>query len=213
MSGVAAKASASAVVQAAAEIGVFTAMSLGWLRAEIANVALVVLAVAWPPAVRWRPAAVRSVLRTYLPFAAAWLLFVIVYLRLLHLFGLPARPQPLLRQIADGGLGDPTAIGIVAGIVVIAPVCEEIVFRGYLWTGLRRLLPVTLAHVLTAAIFGLFHGWHYALPIALLGLLFGFLRARHDALLPAIYAHALHNGLTVAVTALWPGHLELLYPR
>ena len=51
--------------------------------------ALVALAVAWPPAVAWRPVALRSVLVHYLPFAVLWLLFVIGYLWSAHALGHP----------------------------------------------------------------------------------------------------------------------------
>jgi membrane protease YdiL (CAAX protease family) len=210
-------AKAKPIALAAAAIGLFTAMHFGWLASQIAIAAIVVLAFAAPPAVAWRPLPARAVLRAYLPFAAAWLLFVVVYLRVMHWLDLTVEPQPMLKDVArggvDGGAGGITAAGLFLVVVVIAPLFEEIVFRGYLWAGLRTRLPATATNVITAATFGAFHGWSYALPIAVLGAFFGFLRSRHDALLPAVYAHALHNGLTVAVTALWPGHLDLLYPR
>mgnify|MGYP001566827949 CR=1 FL=1 len=65
---------------------------------------------------------------------------------------------------------------------------------------------------ITAAAFGAVHGLPYALPIGLLGCLFGWLRVRHGSLLPAMFAHALHNSLIVLVTVAWPESLTLLYP-
>ncbi len=97
-------------------------------------------------------------------------------------------------------------------IVVLAPVFEEIVFRGYVFGALRTLMPPVATQLLTAVLFGLAHGWQYAFPIGVLALLFGWLRARYDALLPAIVAHAVHNGLTVGVTLAWPETLTWMYP-
>ena len=209
---------AAAIAQAAIAITAFVAMNRGWLDAPVLIVGYVAFALLWPPTVNWGPLPARAVLRTYLPFAAAWVVFVVVYLRAMHALGWTVAPQPMLQRIADGspvggGLGGATWAGLFVGIVFLGPILEEHVFRGYLWAALRSRSSAAVTNVLTAAVFGAFHGWHYALPIGVLGWFFGYLRAKYDALLPAVYAHALHNGLTVAVASLWPGHLELLYPR
>lgn len=175
--------------------------------------ALAVLAAVWPPAVPWRPLAVCCVLLRYLPFAAAWLAFVIAYLRLAHALGHPVAPQEMLRSLAEQGTALPGFWLRVTSIVVVAPFCEELLFRGYLFTALATLLPIWATQLVTAAAFGLVHGLDYALPIGVLALLFGWLRQRYGALLPSMFAHAVHNGITVVVTLSWPGHLDLLYPR
>lgn len=174
---------------------------------------LVAMAVFWPPQVRWAPLPVARVLAVYLPFAVAWLGLVIVYLRVMHALGFPVVPQPALLALAEHGTAMPELLATVTAIVVLAPLLEELVFRGYLFTALAGVLPASAVHALVAVAFGLVHGLPYALPIGVLALLFGWLRARHGALLPPVFAHAVHNGLTVLLTLLWPGHLELLYPR
>ncbi|MCA8954078.1 MAG: CPBP family intramembrane metalloprotease [Planctomycetes bacterium] len=174
---------------------------------------LLVLVTIWPPKVSWRPLAWRTVLAVYPPFLLLWLGFAIAYLRAMAAIDLPVPPQPLLDQLAHGGLALPNAGFALFGIVVLAPVWEEILFRGYLFTALAAALPRLLTHLLTAAIFGLVHGLHYALPIGVLALLFGWLRARHNALLPSILAHALHNGATVALAMAFPEALDWMYLR
>lgn len=42
--------------------------------------------------------------------------------------------------------------------ILIAPVMEEIIFRGFVYTRLKRGMPVWLAAVLSAALFGAMHG-------------------------------------------------------
>ncbi|MBX3461969.1 MAG: CPBP family intramembrane metalloprotease [Planctomycetes bacterium] len=192
-------------------IAVVAALSAGapawWLPAMLG------LAIVWPPAVAWRPLAGLAVLRTYLVWVLPWLLATVVYLRLLHACGHTVAPQPALVELAAHGLSAPGAWATILLVVGLAPVAEEILFRGYLYTGLATVLPVPAAQTGTAALFGLAHGLDHALPIAALGLLFGWLRHRHAALLPAMFAHALHNGITVLLALVWPGHLDLLFPR
>jgi hypothetical protein len=180
---------------------------------EWAVLGLVGLVAVWPPRVAWRPVAAAAVLRSYLLFAVPWFLAVVGYLRALHALGHPVPPQPMLSELATHGIAAPGAWLLVAGIVVVAPLAEEVLFRGYLFTGLRTVLSERATEVATAALFGLAHGPAYALPIAALALLFGRLRLRHGALLPSVLAHAVHNGITVLLALLWPGLFDLMYPR
>lgn len=184
------------------------------VSADLGMVLLVVLALLWPPAVRWRPLAAGRVLLSYLPFAVLWFAFVWLYLHGLAALGHTVAPQPMLQELArDGAASEQFGLKVV-GIVVLAPFFEELLFRGYLFSAcVAARLPNVATQLLVAALFGLVHGLDYALPIGVLALLFGWLRQRHDALLPSMFAHAVHNGLTVAVTLVWPGHLDILYPR
>lgn len=174
---------------------------------------LVALTLVLPPDVPWRPLRPLPVLRAYVPFALGWVLLVVLYLRVAHWLGLAVQVQPQLLQLAEHGTAAPGFWLLVAGIVVVAPLAEEVLFRGYLLGTLLQAVPRWPAQLLTAAAFGLVHGLAYALPIAILGLLFGWLRVRYNALWPSVLAHAVHNGLTVTLALLWPAHLDLLYPR
>lgn len=173
---------------------------------------VLVFALAFPPAVPLLPLRPREVLVVYLPFAAVWLLFVVGYLQAAAALGHPIQPQPLLEQVAQQG-ASATTLPILLGGIVLAPLLEELLFRGYLLGSLLLALPAWPAQIATAALFGLAHGLAYALPIGVLGLLFGWLRQRHGALAPPLLAHAVHNGATFAIALLWPDCLDLIYPR
>jgi len=174
---------------------------------------LLALAAWWPPEVAWLPCPAFAIMRAYLVFAPCWLLGLWLYLQALAAIGHPVVPQDLLQRLAADGLHSNTAIAAVLLAVLLAPVVEELLFRGYFYTAFRTRYPAVVALPLTAALFGLAHGLAYALPVAVLGYWFGCLREQHRALLPAVFAHALHNGCTVALVLCWPAHLEWLYPR
>ncbi len=56
----------------------------------------------------------------------------------------------------DLGYGDSALASLVAGllVVLVAPVCEEIFFRGFVFGGLRSRLSFAWAALVSAAIFG-----------------------------------------------------------
>ncbi len=86
--------------------------------------------------------------------------------------------------------------GGVLRVVVIAPVVEELIFRGIIFSGFRKIYPAFWAIFLSALLFSLFHlnPWQLG-PTFLLGLLLGFVRMQTGSLLAAIFTHALHNGM------------------
>ena len=92
-------------------------------------------------------------------------------------------------------------------VVLLAPFGEEILFRGFAFTGLRHRLGVTGAAVLTSAVFALIHMGPEVgigiLPVTfILGLAFAVIYYKTQSLLLAIGAHALHNAITIFSLAL-----------
>ncbi|MFN3240936.1 MAG: lysostaphin resistance A-like protein [Planctomycetota bacterium] len=166
----------------------------------------------FPPA-PWRPIGWPRVLASYGVWLLLWVAFAAAYLRVMVALGHRVEPQPQLLELATHGAGLPAFWLHVLVIVGVAPLVEEIIFRGYLFAAVENTLPKWGAHLLVASLFGLAHGLDHALPIAVLALVFGYLRQRQGSLLPSICAHALHNGLTVAAIVCWPGLLDLLYAR
>ncbi len=185
----------------------------GTLGLGLACVCVLALARLGPPLAPWRPARAAWVLSRYLPFAALWLVFVVVYLQLAHRLGHGLVPQAQLAALAHADVATASFWITVVGIVVIAPVIEEIVFRGFLQGALQYVVPRWAAIAIAAAVFGVCHTLPYAVPIGLLGGLFGWLFSRSGSLLPSVVAHATHNLLTVVVTFAWPQSIDLMYPK
>lgn len=90
-------------------------------------------------------------------------------------------------------------------LVVVAPVAEEVLFRGYLLSRLRRYLPVWLAVILTSLLFGLVHfQWNVGLDVFALSLALCWLRIQTGSLWPSILLHSLKNGIAFYVLFINP---------
>jgi uncharacterized protein len=77
---------------------------------------------------------------------------------------------------------------------VLAPFCEEIMFRGFLYGALRAKLGSRLATVASAALFALLHFDRGGLLMLFaIGLVLAAVYERTRALVPAMVAHALWN--------------------
>jgi membrane protease YdiL (CAAX protease family) len=104
----------------------------------------------------------------------------------------------------DAALAWGSAVDIAAGLfglVVVAPVVEELVFRGVLYGTLRGGLSVWVSAALSAAVFALAHGygaWGFA-SVFLSGVLWALAYEKTGSLLPSILAHAATNFMTAAV--------------
>lgn len=113
---------------------------------------------------------------------------------------------------AGSSMSEGTSVAVtVASVVsgcVIAPVFEELWFRGAWLVGLARAcVPFAIANVVQAVVFGLFHFSAYqAMSAFILGVLLGLLVKRTHSVVPGMVAHALHNlisGLPIVPQALF----------
>jgi uncharacterized protein len=105
--------------------------------------------------------------------------------------------------LAWGGPADVAAL--LVGAVVVAPVFEEVAFRGLLYATLRRRLGVAGAAALSAGVFALAHGYGVSgfLIVFTSGLLWAWAYEWTGSLLPGIAAHALNNlGVATALALL-----------
>jgi len=79
--------------------------------------------------------------------------------------------------------------------VLIAPLGEEIIFRGLLYTSLRKRLGLGLAAVVSATIFAFIHhySWLGSTMVFVDGVAWVYAFEYTGSLLPGIIAHALGN--------------------
>jgi membrane protease YdiL (CAAX protease family) len=128
-----------------------------------------------------------------------------------HLF-----PSINVNQKQELGFQNATGASLVLtflSLVVLPPLVEETVFRGFVFSGLRTKLKPVLAALLTSALFASAHLqfgsgqpllWVAAIDTFTLSLVLCYLRFKTDSLWPGIMLHALKNG--IAFTALFLLH-------
>ena len=107
-------------------------------------------------------------------------------------------------QAQDTGFSKSLAPGnaalVLLTLVVVAPVVEEIIFRGYLFGTLRRSTPVWVAALVTSLLFGLAHlQWNVGIQVFALSLVSCYLRYRTGSLWASILLHMMKNGLAFYV--------------
>jgi membrane protease YdiL (CAAX protease family) len=115
--------------------------------------------------------------------------------------------SPEQEDIARDLGSDEGVIGtIIAGvlIVIVAPVSEEIFFRGFFYPGLRRGMPVILAAVLSSVVWGLLHytgegTWGVVVQITVFGLWLTWLFERTGSIYPTIAVHMLNNAVAFTI--------------
>ncbi len=93
----------------------------------------------------------------------------------------------------------------LAALVVIAPIAEEIIFRGYLYGKLRKAVPVWLAMLITSAAFGLAHGqWNVGIDVFALSMVACSLREITGSVWAGVLLHMLKNSLAYYILFINP---------
>jgi membrane protease YdiL (CAAX protease family) len=115
----------------------------------------------------------------------------------LNEFGIETPPvQEPLRVLATG----PAAPFAIFTIVVIAPVAEELFFRGMLFQAMRQRLGFWAAAVASGLVFGAVHGEPFVIVLTTaVGVFLAWLYQLRGTLLVPILAHAVFNALGVAL--------------
>jgi len=132
----------------------------------------------------------------FLPIHAALMLFVQVALDRLNL-------RPVMQEPVRLFLKTDSAVALMAVPLVgvlVAPVGEEVLFRGFIQGALREACGARAALAATAALFAAIHFNLFAFPALLaLGLVLGYLYDRTQSLVGPIVLHALYNAAVLAL--------------
>jgi membrane protease YdiL (CAAX protease family) len=92
---------------------------------------------------------------------------------------------------------------LLVAAALVAPVVEELFFRGFVYAGLRQRFGWVRAALVSSALFSVLHLQPLGIPpIFLLGLMFAFLYERSRSLWPAILMHVTMNALAVGAAYL-----------
>ncbi len=147
-----------------------------------------------------------------------------VWLLLLTLFGFlifsliwgsafHAEKEKVLEQLGTGE--SPELLLLSAALTcVVAPVCEEFLFRGYFFTALRNWCGTWPAAILTGLVFGGVHAGSAPavdlVPLAGLGFGLCLLYRYTGSLYPCIAAHSLNNSIAFGSLEGWGWQIPVL---
>ena len=97
---------------------------------------------------------------------------------------------------------------------VIAPICEEILFRGYIFAALSKWKGWIPGAILTGVLFGAVHVGSAPVedlvPLGVLGFALCFLYRRTGSLYPCIAVHSLNNSFAFGELEKWSWQIPLL---
>lgn len=171
----------------AARVGRPTAAAFGLLRVPRPGRALGLLLGAWA---------------VFVAFSAVWTTLLNVHDK-----------EKIVDQL--GANDSATALVAVCALTcVVAPLCEELFFRGYFFTALRNWRGTLPAALLTGLVFGGIHAGSapvgYLVPLAFFGFALCLLYRATRSLYPCIALHALNNSVAFGVTEHWSWQIPVL---
>ena len=133
--------------------------------------------------------------------AALYAAFWIIALALEQIFGTPPKQELVTELKAQ------QSFAILAGYAVltcfVAPICEEIFFRGFVFTTFARKLGPVWGALLAGAIFGAIHAPNPVLglvALAVLGVALCALYWTTQSIIPCMALHALNNSISFGAT-------------
>jgi membrane protease YdiL (CAAX protease family) len=119
-----------------------------------------------------------------------------------HFFG--SHPEKVVELMLSHH-GTVSFILDLMSVAVIAPIAEELLFRGVVFAGLAQRMPVGWAVVLSGLIFGAAHVdlWSFV-PLATIGMGLALLYRRTGSLWPNVIAHATVNLVALVAVYAFP---------
>jgi membrane protease YdiL (CAAX protease family) len=90
-------------------------------------------------------------------------------------------------------------------LIVVAPVAEELLFRGFLYGKLKKHMPVWVAILITSALFGFIHGqWNVGLDVFALSIVLCSLREVTGNIWSGMLLHMLKNSVAFFIIFISP---------
>lgn len=87
---------------------------------------------------------------------------------------------------------------VVFSAVILAPVLEEMLFRGFLQTTLEKNINIKAAIIVTSIIFAIFHAYPWVLlQIFIIGVVMGIMAWKSNSIIPSMMVHLINNGIAL----------------
>ncbi|MDP8262185.1 MAG: CPBP family intramembrane metalloprotease [Candidatus Ancaeobacter aquaticus] len=181
-------------------LGVYLIMACGMYRSLIKKYSLSVTSIGLSLH-SWFGNALTGIV-AYIAFVPVFLLLVVVSYVICGYFGISPQPHELVK-IFSVEKSAYKIIYLVLVATVFAPLYEEIVFRGFIYTVLRKYLGVTQSLCMSAIIFGAIHfNMSQFIPVMGLGIILAYLYERTGTLIAPIVFHMLNNTVAILLTFL-----------
>lgn len=154
---------------------------------------------AWWPSVGWTLLA----FVTFIVFSAVWI----------SALGLENEEDTLPAEL---GVDESTAalIAVAFLVTVVAPVGEELFFRGFYFRSLANWKGIWPAAIITGITFGAIHAGGspvgFLVPLGVFGVVLCLLYAKTQSLYPPIVLHAINNSLAFGTTQDWDWQIPIL---
>jgi len=141
----------------------------------------------------------------YIAILPLFLLIVLLITRISGYFDYQPPVHPLVNIFFKEG--NPFILGgVIVLAVLVAPVIEEIVFRGFIYSAVKKRAGITLAIIVTSALFSLLHMSIFSfLPIFFLGIALAYLYEKTGLLISSITLHVIHNSILISMLLLMRG--------
>ena len=119
---------------------------------------------------------------------------------LYHLFNIELANQPLVKLVSSNTLSLGSKAILFSFLLFEAPLLEELLFRGVLFGGLTKIMPIWPAIVLSGFLFALIHvNAATLIPLWFLGTAFAWLYVRTGTLLAPMAVHLSFNAINLAL--------------
>lgn len=180
---------------------------LGWLPSHLLTLALI-----WAVATRFGKGSIKEVFGwSWSPGFGLWrsaALAISLFIVTLFLVGFFGGQKTDLDRILESSRAAAVALAIIA--VATAPLVEELIYRGLLYSAFQRVIGQWGAVIVVASMFAGLHVVQYwpnagaISSITLLSVVLTLIRARTGRLLPCFVVHLVFNGVQSIIILLEP---------
>jgi uncharacterized protein len=169
---------------------------------------LLMLGVVWFFAVYWRRSGLRdlgfryySIARTiWYTFLSLILIFLVSFIYVIILqkvFGIDAPGSKIDELVRSGNVSGNILIVVTA---VIAPLCEEVYFRGFLYPAFRKSFGVVIGIFLSSIVFAAAHLDLFSFfPIMVIGWILAFMYEKTKSIFTVIFLHSIYNLILILI--------------
>jgi membrane protease YdiL (CAAX protease family) len=169
---------------------------------------LLMLGVVWFFAIYWRRSSFKdlgfryySIIKTvWYTFLSLLLIFFVSFVYVLALraiFGIEAPSSKIDELVRSGNVSGNILIVVTA---VVAPFCEEIYFRGFLYSAFKKNFGVTIGIFLSSFLFAAAHLEPYSfIPIMVIGWILAYIFEKTKSIFTVIFLHSAYNLILISI--------------